>query len=344
MNKYKENIKNLGIMLGLVGLATLIGSIFFKMGLHETNITMMYILSVLMTARFTSSHIEGILASIVSLLAFNFFFTDPYYSLKVHDLTYLITFFTMAVTALFTSSLTLKYKYAAQEAKEKEMESQVLYQMTNYLTDAEDYDRIVSIVVETVSDLFNCHAGYIYLDENGSPEATFIQQKESGVQIRRELNGVQSLRWTMENLRSMYSEDGEFCDWPIYGKNYVFGVLRIPSHTAAFFSEQQVNLLHSVIESASLAMERLRSLQLQVKSREEIAQERYRGNLLRAISHDLRTPLSAIMGSSEILMQMCKEDEMAYNIASRYPDKYLRQCCKPSHLLYTSASIFHSNP
>ena len=315
MNKYKENIKNFGIMLGLVGLATLVGSIFFKMGLHETNITMMYILSVLMTSRFTSSHVEGILASIVSLLAFNFFFTDPYYSLKVHDLTYLITFFTMTVTAILTSSLTLKYKYAAQEAREKELESQVLYQMTNHLTDAEDYDRIVSIFVETVSDLFNCHAGYIYLDENGSPEATFIQQKERGVQIRRELNGVQSLRWTMENLRSMYSKDGEFCDWPIYGKNYVFGVLRIPSKTAAFFTEQQVNLLHSVIESSSLAMERLRSLQLQAQSREEIAQERYRGNLLRAISHDLRTPLSAIMGSSEILMQMCKDYPNAYSIA-----------------------------
>ena len=313
--KYKEQIKNLGIMLGLVSLATWIGTIFAYLGLHETNITMMYILSVLMTSRFTSSHIEGILASIISLLAFNFFFTAPYYSLKVYDLSYVITFITMAVTALLTSNLTMKYKCAAQDAHEKELESQVLYQMTNHLTDAEDYDSIVSIVVETVSDLFNCQAGYIYLDENGSPQTTFIQQKEKGVQIRRELNDVQSLRWTMENLRSMYSKDGEFCDWPIYGKEDVFGVLRIPSQTNFSFSQQQVNLLHSVIESSSLAMERLRSLQLQAKSRQEIAQERYRGNLLRAISHDLRTPLSAIMGSSEMLMQMCKEDQEAFLIA-----------------------------
>ena len=315
MNKYNEQLKNFGIMLCMVSVATLIGMIFFDLGVHETNITMMYILSVVMTSRFTSSHIEGILASILSLLAFNFFFTAPYYSLKVYDSSYGMTFLTMAITAIMTTNLTNKYKRAAQEAHEKELESQVLYQMTNHLTDAEDYDSIVSIVVETVSDLFDCQAGYIYLDANGSPQATFIQQKEKGVQIHRELNDVSSLRWTMENLRSMYSKDGEFCDWPIYGKNGVFGVLRIPVACANAFSEQQVDLLHSVIESSSLAMERLRSLQLQAQSREEMVQERYRGNLLRAISHDLRTPLSAIMGSSEMLMQMCKENAIAYSIA-----------------------------
>lgn len=315
MKKYQENIKNFGIMLGLVSLATLIGMVFFKLGMQETNIILVYILSVLMTSRFTSSHLEGILASFLSLLAFNFFFTDPYYSLKVYDSSYGITFLTMAITALLTSNLTSKYKYAAKEAHEKELESQVLYEMTNHLTDAEDFDSIVSIVIDTVSDLFNCQAGYLNLDEQGSPLTTFIQQKEQGVQIRREVNATPSLRWTMENLQSTYSKDGEFCDWPIYGKEKLFGVLRIPSECAVQFSKQQTNLLHSVIESTSLAMERLHSLQLQAKSEQEMVQERYRSNLLRAISHDLRTPLSAMMGSSEMLMQMCKENEDAYFIA-----------------------------
>ena len=312
---YKKFLKNLLITVGSVGIATGIGFAFFKMGLHETNITMMYILSVLMTSRFTSSHLDGIVASILSLLAFNFFFTDPYFSLKVKDLTYFITFFTMAVTAILTSNLTMKYKKAAQEAEKKEQESQVLYQMTNHLTDAEDYDSIVRIVVETVSNLFSCHAGYIYLNESGKPETTFIQQKEEKMQIRRELNEVESLRWTMNNLQSTYSKDGEFYDWPVYGKSEIFGILRIPTETANHFTEQHKNLLHSVIESSSLAMERLHSLKMQAQSREEIAQERYRGNLLRAISHDLRTPLSAIMGSSEVLMQICKDNEHAYEIS-----------------------------
>ena len=315
MTKKQESLKNLGIMLGLVGLATLIGTLFFEMGLHETNIVMMYILSVLMTSRFTIRHIDGIVASILSLLAFNFFFTEPYFSLKVRDMTYLITFCTMTITALLTSSLTLKYKYAAKDAHEKEMESQLLYQMTNYLTDADDYESIVKIVVKTASKLFSCCAGYIYLDEDGSPKGSFIQMKENHELVYRKLDNVESLRWTMENLQLMYSKDGKFWDWPVYGKNTVYGILRIPSETSMNFTEQQTTLLHSIIESSSLAMERLRSLELQVKSREETVQERYRANLLRAISHDLRTPLSAIMGSSEILMQICKDNKTAYSIA-----------------------------
>ena len=315
MKKYQDNLKNFGIMLGLVALATVIGSLFFEMGLHETNITMVYILSVVMTSRFTSSHMEGILASIISLLAFNFFFTAPYYSLKVYDSTYLITFVTMALTAILTSRLTLKYKCAAKEAHEKEMESQALYQMTNHLSDAEDYDSIIRVVVNTVSELFGCHAGYIVLNEDGSPQASFIQHRNTNDLVRRKFDGIHSLKWTMENLKSMYLKGDEFWDWPIYGKNMVYGVLRIPTNIACTLTVQQVDLLQSIIESSSLAMERLHSWQIEVKSREEIAQERYRSNLLRAISHDLRTPLSAILGSSEILMQICESDPNAYSLS-----------------------------
>lgn len=69
------------------------------------------------------------------------------------------------------------------------------------------------------------------------------------------------------------------------------------------------------MESTSLALDRLYSLREQVKSREETTQERYRGNLLRAISHDLRTPLAGIMGNSEMLMDMTDSDDPRYTLS-----------------------------
>ncbi|MBQ3078725.1 MAG: ATP-binding protein [Clostridia bacterium] len=92
----------------------------------------------------------------------------------------------------------------------------------------------------------------------------------------------------------------------------ILAVLRIPQNIGAAMTEAQTRMLHSVIESAALALERLRSLQQQVRSREETTRERYRGNLLRAISHDIRTPLSGIMGTSEMLMASTDRDDPRY--------------------------------
>ena len=80
-------------------------------------------------------------------------------------------------------------------------------------------------------------------------------------------------------------------------------------------TEQQKKLLHSMMESTALAMDRLRVMKERIRTREEANQERYRGNLLRAISHDLRTPLAGIMGTSEMIMDMTGKDDPRFSLA-----------------------------
>ena len=72
--------------------------------------------------------------------------------------------------------------------------------------------------------------------------------------------------------------------------------------------------MHSLIECASLAMSRIVSVKSQIRSQQEIVQERYRANLLRAISHDLRTPLSGIMGTSEMILDMTAKEDPRYDM------------------------------
>ena len=95
----------------------------------------------------------------------------------------------------------------------------------------------------------------------------------------------------------------------------MLAVLSIPKGIATEMSQSQTRMLHSIIESSALALERLRSLREQARSREETMQERYRGKLLRAISHDIRTPLSGIMGTSEMLMDATQRDDPRYGLA-----------------------------
>ncbi len=299
----------------LLTLATVIGGLFALKGIHPTNIVVLYIFSVLLIARFTDGHVYGMVGTVLSTLLFNWFFTEPYFTLKVDDPTYIITFAIMSITAIMTSALTTKVKQSAQEAKEKEAESNALYQLTNHLTDAEDVHAIASITVKIVSKILSSNAACICFDENGDPESTFIQQKSDGTQVRRELESRAELKKRMEGLHTSYDPGREFWDFPIYGSNGILAVLRLPTDTAEEISEAQTRLLHSIIESAALALERFRSLQNQAKIREQATQERYRGNLLRAISHDLRTPLSGIMGTSEMLMGMTDREDPRYDMA-----------------------------
>lgn len=80
------------------------GLCFRSWELHETNIVVVYIFSVLLIARFTKGYLYGISASVISILLFNWFFTAPYFTFKVNDMTYLITFAIMMVISIVKES------------------------------------------------------------------------------------------------------------------------------------------------------------------------------------------------------------------------------------------------
>ena len=121
-NKIQHTIKDLSMTVCLVACATVIGAIFRKMQWQETNTVVVYILSVVITSRYTTGYINGIFASILSVLLFNWFFTSPYYTLKVNNPTYFVTFLIMAATSLITSGLTTKLKVTSEKAKKMEQE------------------------------------------------------------------------------------------------------------------------------------------------------------------------------------------------------------------------------
>lgn len=315
----KNNVLNIirNTVISLVGLivATVIGVVFSHFKLHDSNIVIIYIFSVLLVSRFTKGYVYGILSSVVSLLLFNWFFTEPYFTLKVNDPTYFITFAIMMLTAIFTSALTTKAKQSAERARERENESNALYQLTNHLTDAEDAEAIGKVIVRAVGGVLNCSTAFICFDENGSLENSFIQRREDNSTVRRKLENADEIMHCMEKLTGGVDITEDSYRYPVYGKNCILGVLCIPSDAGAKMTEAQTRMLHSIIESSALALERLRSLKEQAKSREETTQERYRGNLLRAISHDIRTPLSGIMGTSEMLMGATEKEDNRYALA-----------------------------
>lgn len=317
----KNNIKifnmliNIVIMIILLTMATIIGFIFSKVEILETNIVIIYILFVFFISVFTRNYIYGIIGSILSIFLYNFFFTIPYYTFRLYNYGYIVTFAVMVITSTITSILTMKLQQIAIVAKEKEKESSALYQLSNRLADAESVDDIASFAVKIVSDSFGCLSNCICFDEKGNPEKSYIQQKNNNEQVRISIDNLEELKKRMNNLLLDHDEDSEYFNYPIRNNKKIFAVIRIPIDKAKHLTEYQKRLLHSIIESTSIAMEGFILSQEESRIRTNAEQEKYRSNLLRSISHDLRTPLSGIIGTSEILMDISKDDEKKYNLS-----------------------------
>lgn len=109
-------------MAGFLLMASAVGILFREVKFQESNIVIVYMLSVLMTSRFTKGYVFGLTASVIATFLFNWLFTKPYYSFAVYNPGYLITFVIMTITAIFTSALTTRVKEDAVRAQEKEAE------------------------------------------------------------------------------------------------------------------------------------------------------------------------------------------------------------------------------
>ena len=318
MLKKKEILQSLLKLVFIIFVATVLGKIFAGLGFPETNIVVVYLLAVLLVARFTSGYQYGILSAIVSLICYNYFFTEPYHTLAVNDPGYLITFSIMLTTSILTSALTTKEKLLTKEANERGKESQILYMLSSKLSDAADMEAVLRTTAESISHLMQGNAGCIYVGRQSGP--VYIQQVGEE-QIHRNVTDLEEMRGRFTNLRTEYLEDQENYYYPVNGREHLLAVVTIDKKVNVEQLQEKKRLLHSIIENVSMAMDRIEVTIERVRDRENMERERERANLLRAISHDLRTPLSGIMGTSEMLMDMTeKEDKRQALIMGIYQD------------------------
>ena len=176
--------KDTGKMLGILAAATLLGELFSRLGFGETNIVTVYILGVLLTATWTEGRLYGILSSLLSVLTFNFFFTEPYFSLDAHP-SYVITFFIMFLSSFLTSSLTIRIKTQARMAVQKNYSTEVLLEATQLLQQASGEHEVLAIAVSQRGKLLDRPILYYPMDPDGQlMQARIYPETESNLLSR----------------------------------------------------------------------------------------------------------------------------------------------------------------
>lgn len=295
--RWKQNIIDLCFMLSIIVLATLLSVLARHLGLEEVNFVVVFILSVLIISRYTKGYAYGIIASILAMLSFNFFFISPLYTFRFYNDNYIFTFIVMLLAAVFTSTMTSKLILLREIANEREKQAQLLNIITSRLVKTVGIQEIASVSIQCLADLLKSDVTLLV-----------ITPKTSEILRLKVEKGGQTIQSDMIKNAEAASVIQEFFTIPISVKGKIVSYVCLPAGLETKKSHDR-SLLDSVILQITISMEHELLTAEKEAARVDTEREKFKSNLLRAISHDLRTPLAGITGSAEMLLHNLKYDE-----------------------------------
>ncbi|OIR19651.1 sensor protein KdpD [mine drainage metagenome] len=279
------------------------------------NLIMVYLLGVVVVAaRYGRG--PSLLTSFLGVVLFDFFFVPPRFSFAVSDSQYLITFGVMLLVALVISSMTVSIKHQARVASMRERRSASLYAMSRELAATRGQENIVRVAVRHVADVFETQVVVLLPDAGGR----LLYPDEEGLAESCHGSDLSVAQWVYDHGQMAGAgtdtlPGGDMIYLPLRASAEVLGVLvLLPLNSARLALPEQQRLLETFVSQIALALERVRLAAEAQSAQLKIETEQLRNSLLSAISHDLRTPLAAIVGASSSLV---RDSERLDDVARR---------------------------
>ena len=296
------------LTIGILATATVIGWAFLRLGFANANIIMVYLLGVLLTSAFTSGYTCGVLSAFLSVLLFNYFLTEPRLSLVAYGSKYPITFAVMFAAALLTGTLAAKLKAHAQLSARDAYRTKLLFDMNRQLQKAETPEEVYRMTATQIQKLMQRDVliypaqgnalldGNIYPADGSSPYSIPDTDLEQTV-----------VQWVWQNRKRAGATTQNFPKakrlyLAIRTGQQIYGVVGIPMEKQTQPDAFTSSVLFSILGECSLALDNLRNAREKEEAAVLAKNEQLRANLLRSISHDLRTPLTSISGNADTLL------------------------------------------
>ncbi|MGM9627033.1 MAG: DUF4118 domain-containing protein [Faecousia sp.] len=301
-NIWRNVLKSAGILAG----ATLLSLLFYHLGFTNANIIMVYILGVLLTAIATPHQVYSLVSSIASVIIFNYLFTIPRFTLTAYETGYPITFVVMFLTAYITGTFASRYKEQAGQSAKIAYRTKILFDTDQLLSKANGKEEIMNAAVEQIGKLLGRNI-ILFEAVNGQLSKPMFywtnSQRERSFDIDKELKTAQ---WVLKNNHSAGAttdtlSEARYLYLALRVNDRVYGVVGIEAENNALDASEH-GILLSILGECALALENEKNAREKEAAAILAQSEQLRANLLRTISHDLRTPLTTISGNASNLL------------------------------------------
>src|SRR5262245_23206911 len=278
------------------------------------NLIMIYLLGVVIVAA-RCGRGPSILATVLSVAAFDFFFVRPYLTFVVSDAEYLITFAVMLAVGLVISTLTVRLRQQADAARSREQRITALYTMSREFASTRGIKKVLRAAVQHINQTFDSQVVILLPNAAGrlQPWGEVAVWWGDGVNERTvfapDTHDQGVAQWvydhgqmagmgtdTLAGARALYL--------PLIASRGTIGVLGVrPTQPRRFLAPEQLRLLETFANQAALALERVALTDVAQRAQVQAETERMRNSLLSSVSHDLRTPLAVITGATSSLAE-----------------------------------------
>jgi len=267
--------------------------------LELTNIVMLFLLGV-MFAGLRYSRGPVVLMAVLAVASVDFFFVSPRLTFAVSDVQYVLTFSVMLSAGLLIGHLVTGLRYQLQISRYREERANALFEMAKSLSSALTQERVAEVANHGVATAFRARA------------AVLVRSMEDRLEMVAGQSGVPTLdeaiaRWCLDHTEAAgmgtdtLPSAAQFY-LPLRAPMRTRGVLVVePSNARLRLIPEQRRLLETYAALVAIALERVHFVTVAQDTLVNMESERLRNSLLSALSHDLRTPLTALVGLSETL-------------------------------------------
>lgn len=300
-HKLAQPLRNLIIVLGTLFLATLVCGVLDAAGMDDAVLVPIYLLGVLICSIYTDEFIWSIVAATLAVLTFDFLFVKPLFSLMIATRSQLFIFVITYITSVLGGLIGSQLRRQTRQAQLSSWRTKVLLETTHILQNETDPKDIISTVCQKLVEI--SARNVVFYPEEGDELGEVMVFPASSTPINGQLlkDEYPTVLYTRDTLSNSgattthYSE-ATYIYMPWQYHDDLFGVIGIKI-SGQPLGALELMILSSIISEGALSLEhRLHEEQL-ARIRQQADSELLRSNLLRALSHDIRTPLTAIIGN-----------------------------------------------